>query len=981
MSRKKQSKVDSKITTSWLKPWTKIKNPPIIPDDPPDKEKKLISTKSPAKPIKSLPNATTSKKTINSAQKPTIDRNYSSAGGILPTTDAKKTPNSPIKPRSLGMRQLASQPISVPIKHTLDLMKDVMYKIKGSSTAPDKIEPPIHEEPTVPPAPQTGVPLKSVPGTPAAARTEAPLKVEPVIHPVDQIRKEHSDSSKVDLIPHSGDAHSPKEQSLPPISDTLADIRHIKIWSLDSESFDYSGKSTEELFVEAMSLYQLGLSGDKEAVPQAFRLLINVLQNDRQNLLAEAYLGSVISLMGRDAQDANDRFKFVIKGLKILDKVVSLSPEHVEIRGMRAFVCAKLPEQFFHRSVTAIEDFSYLVLRYEEDETLFPKEFYHQILFELALAYHRLDKKSEAESTCHKLLSLTSDSKYKMLIKQAGILHSDLPHWQRKAEQRSGIKNSWSKLKYDERVQEGMVLHNRAIADDQYALEKAFNIFKQAHKQTPQDPLIKAYYADCLSLLGLNAPDTAIMFRHANHAIKLLDQAVNSCHEDITLRFLRGYNSYRIPEAFFRRTLTAIHDFEYILQRFEEDPSLLPEETYWQILYDLGDAYERLEMTEEAHKTWRKLSQCGDTPYQDSVKESLNLSPESPPDLGSYQSPEDLLQEGLRLHEQSITGNKNIRVKAYQVLLKAHEADITNPMAQGYLGSSMAIYGQSSTDPSEIYHYFFKGMDHLKKAIANDPNNYTLHLLLAQVMYHYSPNFFRGNEKIIKEFKFLKLAYERDNSIFPEENYLEILYDLGACYQRSGDSEKAKKCWERLSKLTINPKYSKWAEESQEGETDMDKDSIRDKFKEIAEDIAEERAKEKAKEKKVRKERKHSEKTSQEKSAEKPEEKPRRKRKEREKESAAPISTETTGRKRKRDREKEEAAPVATETGKRKHRKNRDNEKTAPAVINPPVKLTPEEKKARREEKEKSRAAALEKAMNRAKRAKKDEAPPAKPVE
>lgn len=965
MSRKKQSKVNTKKSTSWLKPWTKIKNRPITSGDPPNMDKKSIGVKPPAKPIKSLPNATTSKKTINSAQRPTTDRNTQPEGGIFPTADAKRTPHSPIKPRSLGSKQLASQPMSIPIKQTLDVMRGVVNKVKGSSTAPTKVAPSSLENPLAPLDLKAEAPSTSVPEALTIAKKEAPSTPEAVIHPLKTVQREHSQN----------------EQSLPSISDTLADIRHIKIWSLDSESIDYSGKSTEELFTEAMTLYQLGLSGDKEAVPQAFRLLINVLQNDRQNLLAEAYLGSVISLMGRDAQDANDRFKFVIKGLKILDKVVSLSPEHVEIRGMRAFVCSKLPEQFFHRNDTAIEDFSYLVSRYEEDESLFPKEFYNQILFELALAYHRLDKRSEAESTCRKLLSLTSDSKYKTLIKQEGILHSNLPHWQRKAEQKSEIRNSWAKLMYDEKVQEGITLHDRAIADDQYALEKAFDIFKQAHKRNPQDPLIKAYYADCLSLMGLNAPDTTIMFRHATHAVKTLDQAVNSSPEDITIRLLRGYNSYRIPEAFFRRTLTAIHDFEYILQRFEEDPSLLPEETYWQLLYDLGDAYERLEMTEEAQATWRKLSQCGDTPYQDYVKESINESPKSSLDLGSNPSPEDLLQEGLRLHEQSITGNKNIRGKAYQVLLKAHEADITNPVAQGYLGSSMAIYGQDSTDPSEIYHYFFKGMNHLKKAIANDPNNYTLHLLLAQVMYHYSPNFFRGNEKIIKEFKFLKLAYERDNSIFPEEDYLEILYDLGACYQRSGDPEKAKKCWERLSKLTINPKYSKWAEESQEGEVDMDKDSIRDKFKEIAEDIAQERAKEKAKEKEGRKERKHSKETSPEKSAEKPEEKPRRRRKEREKENAAPISTGTTGHKRKRDRMKEESAPVATETGKRKRRKDRDSEKTAPAVINTPVKLTSEEKKARHEEKEKARAAALEKAMNRAKRIKKEEAPPEKPAE
>lgn len=937
MSKKDQSRSGSNKLTSWLKPRAKVKKQPLTSSDPPLMDKKAIKKKSPGNRIQSLHmNSISPKKASDSTQKPTPDMNTKTEGKIPLTPNTNKTPTNPVKLRSLGTRQVANQPISIPIKQTLDILIDVLSKAKSSSTAPLQNE------------------LKPHP--------ETPMKIDPPIFeaPVNPPKMEQpSDSPKEDSALQIGNFHPLQEQSRPPISDTLADIRHIKIWSLDSESVDHSGKSTEELFAEAITLYQLGLSGEKEAVPQAFRLLINVLQNDRQNLLAEAYLGSVLSLMGRDAQDASDRFKFAIKGLKILDKVVSLEPEHVEIRGMRAFVCSKLPEQFFHRSDTAFEDFSYLVSRYEEDESLFSKEFYNQILFELALAYHRLGKKKEAESTCHKLLSLTSDPKYKMLIKQEGIFSSDLPRWQRQPERKSKIKNDWSKLKYDEKVQEGIALHGRAIADDQYALEKAFDIFKQAHKRSPQDPIIKAYYADCLSLLGLSASDTSIMFRHASHAVKTLDQAVNSSPEDITLRFIRGYNSYRIPEAFFRRTLTAIHDFEYILQRFEKDPSVLPEETYWQILYDLGDAYERLDMTEEAHSTWLKLSQCGDTPYQEFVDELLSENSKDSPALNLEQTPEGLLQEGIRLHDQGITGNKKMAAKAYEVLLKAHEADITNPIAQGYLGSSMTVFGQSATDPSEIYRYFFKGMNHLKKAIENDRNNYTLHLLLAKVMYHYSPSFFRGNEKIVKEFKFLKFAYERDPSLFPEADYLQILYDLGACYQRSGDPEKAKKCWEKLSKLTINPKY-KVPEVDQEGEVNMDKDKIRDKFKEIAEDIAQERAKEKSKEKTSRKERKHSKESAPEKSAEKTEEKPRRRRKEREKEKVAPIVTETT---------------------RRKHRKDREKEAIAPRVTNVPIKLSPEEKKARREEKEKARAAALEKAMSRAKRVKKEETPPDKPAE
>ena len=975
MSKNKKSKSGSNKLTSWLKPWAKENKQPDKASAPPPKGTKSVERNSPKRPIEPPhKNSFATKRTRPKSQYHTPNEISKTPWEISPLTPNTKTSNPRVKLRSLGTqqvanKQIANQPISIPIKQTLDTMIDVLNKVKGSSKvplrkesipqpeAPKKVESLITEEPVVPSELETETTLNDLNHTTfqeysgSYEADSASHEVEPYFPPKDSTSPQE-DLAPLEVVLNLPQSEPPK-QPLPPISDTLTEIRHIKIWSLDSDFIDPSDKSTDELFSEAMTLYQLGLAGEKEAVPQAFKLLIHVLQNDRQNLLAEAYLGSVISLMGRDADDANDRFKFAIKGLKILDKVVSMEPENVEIRGLRAFVCSRLPEQFFHRSDTAIEDFSYLVSRNDEDDSLFPKEFYHQILYELALAYHRLDKRNDAESTCRKLLSLTNDPKYKVLIKQEGILGSDLPRRKRQPERKSGIKNEWSKLMYDEKLQEGISLHSRAIAEDQYALEKAFDIFKQAHKRDPHDPLIKAYYADCLSLLGLNSSDTSTMFRHTSHAIKTLDLAVNSRPDDITIRFIRGYNSYRIPEAFFRRTLTAIHDFNYILKRYEDDSSLLPEETYWQILYDLGDAYERLEMTEEAHSTWGKLSQCGDTPYKNFVDELLNENSEILLSLNSDQNPKELLLEGIRLHELASTGNKKVSAKAYEVLLKAHQADITNPLAQGYLGSSMAILGQSKTDPNEIYHYFFKGMNHLNKAIANDSNNYLLHLLLAKVMYHYSPSFFRGNEKIIKEFKFLKLAYERNHSIFPEEEYLQILNNLGACYKRTGDHEKATKCWEKLSKLTIDPKYNNLVEGEQEGAVDMDKDKIRDKFKEIAVDIALEKAKERAKEKGGRKERKSSNERTPEKSADVPVEKKHRRRKEREKDHAVPPVPETTSRKRKKDHKKEETPPIVTK---------------APES----VKLSPEEKKARREEKEKARAAALEKAMSRVKRTKKE---------
>jgi len=44
----------------------------------------------------------------------------------------------------------------------------------------------------------------------------------------------------------------------------------------------------------------------------------------------------------------------------MLDHALALEPENVKIRYLRSQVCRKLPEMYFHRTGTLIEDLSYL---------------------------------------------------------------------------------------------------------------------------------------------------------------------------------------------------------------------------------------------------------------------------------------------------------------------------------------------------------------------------------------------------------------------------------------------------------------------------------------------------------------------------------------------------------------------------------------------------------------------------------------------
>ncbi|NLY50434.1 MAG: hypothetical protein GX062_05475, partial [Firmicutes bacterium] len=148
-------------------------------------------------------------------------------------------------------------------------------------------------------------------------------------------------------------------------------------------------------------------------------------------------------------------------------------------------------------------------------------------------------------------------------------------------------------------LSEGTELRARALAGDQSAVKKALAFFQTAHEQDPSNSLIEAYYGDSLSLSGRHDEDPTVMFGKAIQGMKILDHAVTASPDNIEIRLIRAYHSFRLPEAFFRRTATAIADFEYLRERYNADKSIMSKEKYWQLLYDLGRSYQRLNMEQE----------------------------------------------------------------------------------------------------------------------------------------------------------------------------------------------------------------------------------------------------------------------------------------------------------------------------------------------------------------------------------------------
>lgn len=563
-------------------------------------------------------------------------------------------------------------------------------------------------------------------------------------------------------------------------------------------------KSWGKLFEQAVALHKKGVDGDKEAVNQAYDLLKKIMNMVPQNHLVEAYFGSVTALQGRDATDPMERFNKAIKGLKMLDQAVLEEPDNTEIRTLRAYVSYQLPETYFHRTATAIEDFSYMVSQYEADPGVFSPEFYHKILYDLGASYKVLEQNQEAEKTWEKLLSQTPNNKYRRLLRQQGMNVPDLLGDQEIKSlpvEKTGDKQ--------EVYQEGISFYNLAISGNKEAAKKAHDYFTKALEEQPDDPLLYAYQADSMSLVGRDASDPADMFGGAIRAMKALDSAVNMDPANVKVRLIRAYHSFRLPEAFFRRTATAISDFEYLSEHCEKQPGALSREEYWQLLYDLGVAYSRMQMEKEADHVWKKLlSLKPGQKYKDRIDhqrgDDLYRTPAKKVALNNRQA---YYQEATRLHDLGVAGSKAATAKAVEMWQRAHEADASDAVAKAFYGSSLALLARDSTDTKTIFTNTIKGLKLLNSAIGRDSSNPKIRILRAYLMYSLPESFFQMTEKSIKDFRFLKSAYEMDKSIFDQEMYHRILYDMGVAHERIGEHEKAQKVWSKLLSESEDPKY------------------------------------------------------------------------------------------------------------------------------------------------------------------------------
>ncbi len=532
---------------------------------------------------------------------------------------------------------------------------------------------------------------------------------------------------------------------------------------------------------EAISYHEEGIKGNKLAVKKAYTALKELHEKQPADLKIKSYFGSATTLLARDASSVTDKMKYALEGLKHLDQVVESSPDFIPARMLRGNVAYRLPELYFQRTATAIEDFRYLVEAAESDNSILSEPEVVEILKNLVDACKRVNQHDNAKTYQEKLKA------YKQ---------KDIPKTNTEAQE---TMNTGNDPTGEGLTEEATNIYQNALNGGQKEVKEALSFF-DVFVLTNTAPEVEMTYIDLQSMIGRDSINTYEMFGSAIKSMKAMDTLINEHPSLNELRLIRARHSLRLPELFFRRAAIAVSDIEMLLK----DENFIKEagqEVHHQLLFDLGTAYEKLDMIENAVETWNNLMKLHPNDVlKNKIQEKLDVHAYKEVDLRIFSaySKEKLYNKAKDIHFIGANGSRLAAKQSVEVWDYAKNRFPDCEIANTYYAASVALMGKYAGDPQEMFGETIKALKLLKSSIKSD--NPELKFLRGYIYQSLPEGFFHSNDKAVRDLKAVKSAYEqnRENPPITKEQYVKLLYDLGHLYKKSSFIDKAVKTWKTL---------------------------------------------------------------------------------------------------------------------------------------------------------------------------------------
>jgi len=533
---------------------------------------------------------------------------------------------------------------------------------------------------------------------------------------------------------------------------------------------------------EAISNHDDGIKGNKLSVKKAYTALKDLHEKHPNDLKIKSYFGSATTLLARDASSVTDKMKYALEGLKQLDQVVEKNPDFITARILRGNVSYRLPELYFQRTATAIEDFRYLIEVFESNNSILSEREYVEILKNLVGAFKRLNQHENAQNYQEKLKA----------FKQTDITKTN-------TETQTQMMSSVNETTGEGLTEEAKNIYLNALNGGQKEVKEALSFF-EVFVLTNTDPEVEMTYIDLQSMIGRDSINTYEMFGSAIKSMKAMDTLVNEHPTLSELRLIRARHSLRLPEMFFRRAAIAVSDIEMLLKdtTFIDGAELA---VHHQLLFDLGYAYEKLEMLENAQEIWNKLLKMQPSEeLKNRIQEKIDVHSYKEIDIRifSVYSQEKMYGKAKEIHLMGAKGSRIAAKQSLEVWELARKRFPNCDIANTYYAASVALMGKYASDPQEMFGETIKALKMLKTSIKS--NNPELKYLRGCIYNNLPEGFFHSSDKAVRDFKAVKLAYEQnsENPPITQEQYVKLLYDLGHLYKKTSFVDKALKTWKTL---------------------------------------------------------------------------------------------------------------------------------------------------------------------------------------
>ncbi|MDX6767397.1 MAG: hypothetical protein SFU85_11470 [Candidatus Methylacidiphilales bacterium] len=168
---------------------------------------------------------------------------------------------------------------------------------------------------------------------------------------------------------------------------------------------------------EIQALHQKSEGGDKKATRDLVEMLETLHQQQPDNRLIQAYLGSAYTLASRDAFPGPGKLDYLRNGLKTMDAAVDADPQNIPVRFIRAVNNFNLPV-FINRRDNARADFEVLLAQIKERPDELEATTREAICFFAGLSFKQLGRKQDARATWQSGLDLGLNSDITLRISE-----------------------------------------------------------------------------------------------------------------------------------------------------------------------------------------------------------------------------------------------------------------------------------------------------------------------------------------------------------------------------------------------------------------------------------------------------------------------------------------------------------------------------------------------------------------------------------